>query len=419
MTKIFSFKKFVAASAAGTLALASVVIPTPSNEAAAADQFVNASLEMSTSAPSTVADWTITIEVYNAISTGDEIVINASAGGFTVPAGITNDIAASNNGSALTMGTEFGTIAVAADVITLPVIGAGFAADDVLVFKIGAHAGGDGDQIESPAKVGPAGDADILDVVVTSQGSGGGTAIDTITFKVPIIESVQNTSSSSPDLTMWILPGDADQYGSGVTVSSTAISWGQVTPSTPLNAQLEVGLTTNAQAGFTVFLHQESAETDGNMVNTENDTYYIDAFPGSNDNPVAWEAEPIDGTDPTGARNAFLGYNTSDTDLVPPAGGSGATNRFDTAENGEWAPANFWAGLNTDPAPVLSHDQPVNNGRCGAKQDQITFIDTCEFSGSSVNGEDFALVTLQLETGTLQPSGNYANTLIFTAKPVF
>lgn len=410
-------KKIIAGFASATFVASTIVFPNP---VAAADQFVNASLQMSTSAPSTAADWTITLEVYNEIPANATITIDPDSTAsyeFTLPTFVTTDFDMTIDSVEQTLGATpsgTGTWGVTSTAGTSGTIiftnnaNDTIASGSVIVIEIGTNAasGGAGaNQITNPAKEAAAGTADIRDVLVSSND---GSDIDVITFKVPIIESVQNTSSSAPDLTMWILPGDSTQWtGSGVTVSSTAISWGQVIPSTPLVSQLEVGLTTNAQAGFTVYVHQESNDVSGNMVNTENNSYMIDAFTGTNASPAAW-------TSPTGttagSNTAFLGYHTSDTNLV-----DDVVARFGaTGGAAGYATDDLWAGLTTSPQPILAHTGPVNEEACN-----YSGTGSCTGAGSPVNGEDYTLITLQLETGNLQPSGNYANNLIFTAKPVF
>lgn len=383
------------------------------SQARAADQFVNASLQMSRSTPSQGANWTIALEVYNQIPPGGTITIDpesTSGYAFDLPVlqisdfdvtvgGVEQNLASSPGGSeswgvSATSGTE-GVIVFTNN--GSDTIGSG----TQVVIEIGTQAsfGGSGvNMIINPAKESSSGTADIRDVVVTS--FSGGNGLDIITFKVPIVESVQNTSSSAPDLTMWILPGDSNQFGSGVTVSSTAISWGQVIPGVPLTAQVEVGLTTNAQSGFTLSVHQESDDSQGRMINTENSSFVVDNFSADNVSPSSW-VSPSGTT--AGASTAYLGYHTSDTSLI-----DGVVSRFGSSGGSAgYQSDDLWAGLSLTPFPVLSHNGPVNEGACNFNgAGSCTANGTTELGFANIHPAESSSTSYAVATGDIDSDGD-------------
>ncbi len=379
-------KKWLSWAMTCTLVLA--MIPFTNIAHAVQYQFNAASLELSDSNPSTASDWTLKFTTVQTIPVNGKLVITPEATKFSIPAGLVfGDISLKLGVTAQTLAATPGTGADSAwgvDIVsgtsgsitltnndTDTVIAA-----SAITIEIGTNAGGT-HQILNPAKVAATGTADIWNVDVTSQ-DGTSATIDTIDILVATIEHVDIYGSQKPQMTFSVAGQTAPAGG---TIGPNFIEWREVTPGVAKTAVMRLKVNTDAKQGFTVYVKQ-----DHNMQHSADATIDIDPIKntlvGTNAAPVAW-AIPAGTT--IGVDTGFLGYHTSDATL-----GVGTADRFTDADT--------WAGLTATSSEVLYHGHATQ---------------------SDVDGQDRADVTFKLETNNLQPSGNYANTITFIAKPIF
>ena len=360
---------------------------------AAVHQFYNASLELSDSRPLTPNDWTLDMVNVQPSPPGGQIVITPQAGEFTIPVGMDfHDLdlftgtdqtlaAAPGTGAGSAWGVNVvngtsGTITLInndTDTITGDTRIIVHIGKNAVIGSVGTH------QISNPLKQNNVGSADIWRVDVSSK-TGGGGDIDSIVLLVATIEHVNFYAGPMPHMTFDIT---AITPPAGGTIAANYIDWRGLTALTPKTATLRVKVNTDAQNGFTVYIRQ-----DHNMLHDQDPTIDIDPIKnvtvGTNDSPVIWAAPT--GT-VIGVDTGFLGYTTTDTTLNNVGDG---INRFATGTK--------YAGLTSASTPVLFHDHATQ---------------------SNLEGQDFADVTFQIEVNNLQPTGNYANDIIFIAKPIF
>jgi len=352
-------------------------------------QFNAASLELSHSTPSVVANWTLTIENVTAIGPDDRIVITPEATEFSIPGGLDHDDIELDIGGDITLAASPGEGAASAWGVSVTTGTSGsitltnndtdtVVAQSTIIVRIGTHVDGGTNQITNPAKVAAVGTADIRTVRVTSQDSTDTFAtMDTINLPVAIIESVDLTGAQTPQMTFEISGQSAPDGGA---ISANAIEWREITPGSPKTATLRVKVNTDAFNGFTVYVRQNH-----NMQHSEDIGIDIDVWTGTNASPTTW-ASPTGTT--IGVNTGFLGYTTSDASLS--ATGDGADRFTDEGPN--------YAGLTSTSQEVLFHNEATQ---------------------SDVDGQDYADVTFQIETNNLQPSGNYSNEITFIAVPIF
>lgn len=353
-------------------------------------QFVNASIELTTSEPEATSDWLITIKTVQEIPPSGKIKITPQADSFTVPVDLSyTDIDLQIAAVDIPLSVTAGTTASSSWGVNInPGLSGSIVlqnnsvdtiqADAIIIIKIGKNAQYEfagGSQIQNPFKLADSGVADIHTIEVSSLDSGNN-MIDTIALVTAIIESTTSSGSQSPDISFSIEVIQSPSTGQAV---ASSISWGQILPASPQIATLRVKVNTNAQAGFYVYVKQE-----GPMKNTLNENYIIDEIPASNQVPQNWQS-------PTGnvltIDTAYLGYTTSDDTLNDVGDGPA---RF--------AGGTKFAGLTLDQEPVLYHSGP---------------------SQSNIEGQDYADITFKLETNNIHPTGNYKNNIIFTTKAVF
>ncbi|MEK7498246.1 MAG: hypothetical protein AAB611_00090 [Patescibacteria group bacterium] len=175
------------------------------------------------------------------------------------------------------------------------------------------------------------------------------TASGTLIFTVGGLSSGTNTSGIVTD----------------VTTTATAIPFGKVASSSPVEAAQRLTVTTNATIGYILRLYQtQLLSSDGSDV--------VPTVSGTNASPVAWGI-------PGGQTGAY-GYHTTDATL-----GGGVATRF--ADN------NTYAQLDSTPREVAYSSVPVI--------DESTDI------------------VFKIELTSTQVAGTYNNTLVYVLTPVF
>jgi len=358
-------------------------------------QLYDTYIEVDNSRPNRPSNWTIEFKNVQEVPVSGRILITPQDGQFTIFAELTHadidlEIASTDINLAVTAGSgadsAWGVTIVTGTSGSIALINNDtdtIAADTTILIRIGTHAthqeAGEY-QIINPAKTAPLGTGDIWRVYVSTRNASNET-LDTINLPLATIEHVSSTAGQIPQLSFEI--NDITPPVNGV-ISPNAIEWRELTPGTSKTATLRVKVNTSAQNGFTVSLAQNH-----NMQHTQDPGFDIDPIKnssvvGTNLEPVAWESPP--GTT-IAVDTGYFGYTTSDTTLSSIGDGP---DRF--------AGGTLYSGLTSTAEEVLFHDEATQ---------------------SDINGQDYADVTFQIEVNSLQPTGNYANEIVFTVKPIF
>lgn len=358
-------------------------------------QLYDAYIEVDNSRPNQPTNWTVEFKNVQEVPASGRILITPQDGQFTIPAGLTlDDIDLEIASTDIDLAAVTGTGADSAWGVTIVTGTSGsialinndtdtIAADTTIVIEIGTHAThqeAGANQITNPVKSAAFGTGDIWRVYVSTRDDSNET-LDTINLPLATIEHVSSTAGQIPQLSFEI--SDITPPADGA-ISPNAIEWRELTPDTPKTATLRVKVNTSAQNGFTVSIAQNH-----NMQHTQDVAFDIDPIKntsvvGTNAEPVAWESPP--GTS-IAVDTGYFGYTTSDTTLSNIGDGP---NRF--------VGGTLYSGLTSTAEEVLFHN---------------------EASQSDVDGQDYADVTFQIEVNSLQPTGNYANEIVFTVKPIF
>ena len=166
------------------LSILTGLLPTMPIAFAIQYQFTNSSILLSTSKPSTAANWTITIENVQAIPADGTITITPEATKFTIPADMDfNDLDLNIASSEITLAATPGSGADSAWGVSITSGTSGsivltnndtdtVTAESTIIIEIGTHAtqGSTGEeQIVSPDKDAAVGTADIWSVDITSK----------------------------------------------------------------------------------------------------------------------------------------------------------------------------------------------------------------------------------------------------------
>lgn len=170
-----------------------------------------------------------------------------------------------------------------------------------------------------------------------------------------------------PTFTYTILPVNSSQSVNSstttVTTTATTIPFGTVTAATNAIAAHDIGVTTNAGSGFTVYTRYTAQLTNG--------SHNINDHSGSNASPSVFSA----------AGTEAFGYTTEDTSL-----GVGTTNRFSS---------NKWAAFTT----ANGTNEVVYNAAATASL--------------------LTRIGYQVGIGATTPAGTYTTTVILTAVPSY
>jgi hypothetical protein len=216
-------------------------------------------------------------------------------------------------------------------------------------------------------------------IAITSYKAGGLTLNETANPMVAIINNVVITAGVPSTLTFAISPllSAVNVNGSATTIGSatTTLAFGNLVVATPAIIGQDLKVTTNADNGFSVTVQQNQ-----NLTNSGGST--IDAFKnGTPPAPEIWSG-------PTGTLDVPTTY-----------GHMGLTSDDPSLATGDYFGANLWTGFNgATPIEVLYHDGPADGLTAG-------------------KGE--AKVAYQVQISALQEAGDYTNTLIYIATPIF
>ena len=215
-------------------------------------------------------------------------------------------------------------------------------------------------------------------IAVSSQHAGG-VIIEQTAALVAIISKVAVSASVPSSLTFAISPLDSGSTvnGTDTTVSSatTTLAFGTLTVGTSSVMGQELRVTTNANNGFVVTVHQDQNLTSnaGSVINS-----FKDAVVGA---PQAWAA-------PTGVLDDFATY-----------GHLGLTTDDSSLSTGDPFGGNLWRGFaTTTPVEVMYHNGPSD--------------------GLSPNKGDVR-VAYQIQISALQAAGDYTNSLTYVATPTY
>ncbi|MBP9669336.1 MAG: hypothetical protein KBE09_03535 [Candidatus Pacebacteria bacterium] len=209
----------------------------------------------------------------------------------------------------------------------------------------------------------------------------GTTVLDAADTRVAIIDDVLVTASVDtrfiftisglPDATT--VNGDA----TSTTTSATAISYGTLTPGTPIIAGQELTVETNARNGFSV-----TVKADGNLVSSTGAD--IDAFAQGlgQATPIAWVAP----TNTLGSEDTY--------------GHFGITSEDSTLSTGDPFGTQLYAGdFGTTTREVFFHNGPSDGSTADIGLTQVAY---------------------QIEIESLQEAGtDYSTTLTYVATPIF
>ncbi len=215
---------------------------------------------------------------------------------------------------------------------------------------------------------------------ITTYADQGITTVDqvTIAFAVLTSSSISVTASVGNTLSFSVAAvttGTVNGATINVTnTTDTAIPFGTLAAGSPEIAAHDVSVTTNANSGYAVAVKSLTNPP------LESGSNNIDSFSGTNGTPTTWTAPA--GTSPN-INTGFFGYTTTDSTL-----GTGTVDRFTSAGG------NKWAGFDTTPYEIIYNAGPVTGG-------------------------ETTRLGWQAEINTLQPTGNYAGTVILIATPTY
>ncbi len=210
--------------------------------------------------------------------------------------------------------------------------------------------------------------------ITVSSHHSGGTEIESTETKVYIIDDVTVTAHVAASLT-FAVEGTATTTtinGDATTGSTTAteITFGTLTPNTEQRMGQVLKVSTNASAGYSVTVQQDS-----NMLSAAGAD--IDSFATSA--PTTWASPSATLGDES--TYGYMGVASDDSDL---------TSSFS---------AGYYQGLNgTTPLEIMSHDGPAD--------------------GTTANSGAVS-VMYNIEISDLQEAGDYQNTLTYICTPTY
>jgi hypothetical protein len=246
--------------------------------------------------------------------------------------------------------------------------------------------------VEHPAKSAAEGVADTYTInLLTRDAETTPNVIEKAQVMVALVEPITVTATVNASLTFVVTGVNSSESVHGgaettdVTTTATSIPFGVLAPDVPKVAAQDLAVATNASDGFTVTIFQ-----DGNMVNAAGDeiSSFEDDSPVATSAAKAWTAPSATLDVPT--TYGHFGFSSEDSQvdascLAEPGGGY-----FD---------GNLWAGLTgTTPEEIMCHVGPSDG--------------TTEHKGTTRIG-------FQAEVSSLQPAGEYRNTLTYIATPTF
>jgi hypothetical protein len=340
---------------------------------------------LSSSAPTTASDHTITFVTPTGVTNGEDITIDFSDGPFVVGSVDFTDIDVQDDTTDLTVaadcsGSEEIGASFSGSVLTLTFCsgtGSSLPANGTTTIEIGENAtfGTTGDaQLTNPA-AGP------YDIAITAGGTDTGTAIVAIVDTVTVTASVDTLFTFTVDGVATGQTINADSTGGSTT--ATEIPFGVLEANTASTAAQDLVVTTNARNGFIV-----TVQSSGQLVSETGAD--IDGYRNGNydTTPVAWEGpSPSIGSEET---YGHWGLTSNDPTLT-----ESLTDIFDVGGSG----GDRFVSASTTPVEVFRHDGPVDG---------------------SGTGEGTTRVGYKIEISALQEAASdYQATLTYVATPVF
>ncbi len=242
--------------------------------------------------------------------------------------------------------------------------------------------------ITNPTKSAAVGTADTYKVTITTNGGEDGEVmfaiIEAVVVTATVEATLQFTISGVNSAT------SAKNTLTTATTTPTTIPFGTLVPNATTVAAQDLRVTTNASDGFFVRVYQ-----DGLLRSAAGDT--ISTFKDNTPVPIsateAWSA-PSGILDTTSTYGHF-GFSSEDKGVKSDGtcGDPSTTGAFGDHDS------NLWAGFNgTNREPVMCHTGPAD----GQTQDK-----------------GYTRVVYRVEISSLQPAGEYTNTLTYIATPTY
>ncbi|MEM9336478.1 MAG: hypothetical protein AAGA35_01310 [Patescibacteria group bacterium] len=371
-TYVGSAHRVVAMLVASALLLLSVGVYTHSAEAANVVGFQDT---LTDSAPSAGSDHELEFAVVDSVLAAETIVLTFPvAGGEFVFGGVgADDVAVLDDGVLLTGGGTDYTAVVASPTVTITMVNP-IAAGSTTTVRIGANAGGSGDQITNPSTSNTS-----YEITLTAGDQ------DTGATRVAIVDTVLVTAEvlTSFDFTVSGLATSTPVNGTSTTGSTTptAIPFGVVTQDIIETLAQRLNVSTNARNGFvvTVETDQQLSSASGADIDGFSDGTYVNT--------------PGDWADP------------AETILQEDTYGHWGLTSADDLNAGEFqgcpaaATEGCWVAASTTPRQIFEHDGPADG--------------TTNSVGSTTVG-------YQIEITGLQEAGDdYNATLTYIATPTF
>ncbi len=376
MNYLSSFKRLSRAKQLAVVLIGSVLASTLGVSTffttASAAQLTSISATASTTVPSVTSNYNIRWTNSTAVAAGQTITVQFDPGGngFVLTGLIFGD--ASSTGMSIVAGCTGGI----SNEVTQ-----GFTNNpDVITFTVCA-----GNTVTAGAK-----SLFISNSRITNPTAGsykitiGGTQTDTGTTMVAILSQVTVTAVVDTSFTFTVAGVASGQAVNGTTTSTTtsatAIGFGTLAPTIIVTGAQDLTVTTNAQNGFVVTVHEDQNLLSGNGADID---LFKDGF--ANSVPVVWTSPATT----LGNENTYghFGLTSNDTDL----NGS----EFTSAGGNKWA-GNFFS---TTTRAIFSHTGPAD----GTTQDI---------------GK--ARIGYQVQVSALQEAAtDYSNHLIYVATPTF
>jgi hypothetical protein len=337
---------------------------------------------LSDSAPTVVANHTITFVTPSGLAAGETVSLEFATTGFSgIDSLDAQDLDLNVNG------VEQSLIDGAASGADWQVVPAGTTIDLIsgtstigtnatVTIRIGTNAtsGGAGaNQITNPS----VGSYEITVAVGNS---------DTGAMRVAIVDAVTVTATVETVFDFTVLGVDAGLDANGdtttATSTSTAIPFGVLVADTMATAAQDLQVDTNASNGFVVTVQTDQQLTSANGAD-------IDGFADGTftTTPVIWAGPSATlGTEST---YGHWGITTNDPTVTP-----GLTDEFNASSTGQ-----YYVSASTTPVEVFRHDGPTNG---------------------TTQGVGLTRVGYSVEVSALQEAGNdYTATLTYVATPVF
>ena len=373
MSYLSSFKKLSRAKQLAVLLVISTLswtlgLPTFFTTASAV-QLTSISATASTTVPSVTSNYNIKWTNTTAVTAGQTIDINFDPGGngFAIAGLVVGD--ASSTGMTITAGCT----APITNEVTLSFTNN----PDDIIFTVCA-----GDTVSAGAK-----SLFISNNRITNPTAGsykiaiGGTQADSGTTMVAILSQVTVTAAVDTSFTFTVAGLASGQTVNGTTTSTTttatSIGFGTLVPGIPVIGGQALTVTTNAQNGFAVTVHEDQNLLSGNGADID---LFKDGVPQAS--PVAWTAPLAT----LGAENTYghMGLTSDDAD-----------------EGGGEFTSNLWVGdfYSTTTRTIFSHTGPADGTTQNIGKARVAYV---------------------VQISALQEAAtDYTNHLIYVATPVF